>query len=67
MILSPPSGSDNSALAAWARRLIDDLNRFFSRPQDWPVFADDAAAADGRLKVGEPYVTPTGELRRRVA
>ncbi len=64
MKLSPPLGTD---LAAWARRLVDDLNRFFPAFNELPTFADDAAAAAGRLKIGDGYVTPDGMVRRRVA
>lgn len=67
MILRQPTGSDNTSLAAWARGLVDDINRFFTRPEEWPTFADDADAAEGRVKIGEPYVTPDGIVRRRVA
>lgn len=64
MIFSPPGTSD---LAAWARRLVDDLNRFGQSPLEWPVFDDDAAASAGRVKVGEGYRTPGGEFRWRVS
>lgn len=67
MNLAPPTGSDLNSLTAWARRLVDDLNRFFQSPTDWPVFADDAAAAAGRVKVGEGYRTPDGQFRWRIA
>lgn len=54
-----------AAVYAWARRLVDDLNR---APMigDLPVFADDASAAAGRVGVGDGYVTPDGIVRRRV-
>ncbi len=64
MKLSPPTGAD---LAAWARRLVDDLNRFFPSIEDLPEFADDQAAEAGRLKVGQGYIDPNGFVRRRRA
>lgn len=63
MIFSPPTGSD---LAAWARRLIDDMNRFLFGIEDLPVFADDAAAAVGKVQVGQGYRAPDGTVRWRV-
>lgn len=66
-LLAPPTGNSNDQLAAWARRLTDDLNRFLPPIDALPTFADDAAAAAGNLKVGQPYVTPSGSVRRRVA
>lgn len=67
MNVTAPSGRSIEALAAWARRLTDDLNRFFQPIDTLPTFADDVAAAAGSLKVGQGYVTPTGEVRRRIA
>lgn len=66
MKLAYPFGDTPGQLAAWGKRLIDDLNR--SQTLDsLPTFADDQAAGAGRLKVGEHYVTPAGDVRRRVA
>lgn len=67
MIFTAPTGGTLPALLAWAQRFTSDLNQFHMSPNRWPTFADDTAAAAGRLKVGDPYVTPTGEMRRRVA
>lgn len=67
MNLAPPTGSGIASVEAWARRLIDDLNRFAVSVEDLPTFADDAAAAAGRVKIGQGYVTPAGVVRRRVA
>ena len=67
MKLGSPLGAGLPALEAWARRLVDDLNRFFPSAQELPVFADDAAAGAGRVKVGEEYVTPDGFRKRRMA
>lgn len=66
MILAPPTGNSNDQLAAWARRLVDDLNRFLAPIDGLPVFADDAAAAAGNVKVGQPYVATDGQVRRRI-
>jgi hypothetical protein len=67
MRLAPPVGNSNDQLAAWARRLTDDLNRFVQSIDSLPVFADDAAAAAGSLKIGQPYVATDGQVRRRIA
>lgn len=67
MKLAHPFGTDLPSLAAWARRLVDDLNRFAPTDAELPTFADDAAAAAGRVKVGDGYYTPDGVRRRRVA
>lgn len=64
MSVQPPAGTD---LHAWARQLVDDINRFLPTIGELPEFADDAAAEAGRVKVGEGYVTPAGVLRRRMA
>ena len=66
MIFAPPTGNSNDQLAAWAKRLVDDINRFHPTPDTWPIFANDAAAANGNLKVGQPYRTPDGTFRWRV-
>lgn len=64
MKFAQPQGPD---LDAWARRHVDDLNRFHPTVDNLPVFANDAAAAAGRLKVGAGYVSPDGVVRRRMA
>lgn len=66
-LFAPPTGSSTDQIAAWARRLTDDLNRFLPPIDSLPTFADDSAAANGNLKVGQPYVTPDGIVRRRVS
>lgn len=66
MNFAAPSGGDLQAVLAWARRLVDDLNRFLPTAAELPVFADDAAASVGRVKVGEEYVTPDGFRKRRM-
>jgi hypothetical protein len=67
MRLAPPTGNSNDQLAAWARRLTDELNRFLPTLDALPTFADDAAAQAGNLKVGQGYVTPDGIVRRRAS
>lgn len=67
MSVQPPAGSDLQSLHAWARRIVDDINRFLPTIGELPVHQDDQAAEAARVKVGEGYVTPTGELRRRMA
>lgn len=64
MRLAPPTGND---LAAWARQMVDDINRFLPTAGELPTFANDGEAAAGRVKVGEEYVTPDGFRKRRVA
>jgi hypothetical protein len=66
MRLAHPTGNSNDQLAAWARRLTDDLNRFVQSIESLPTFADDAAASGGGLKIGQPYVASDGQVRRRV-
>jgi hypothetical protein len=66
MIFANPANDSQSGMVAWAKRLIQDINRHHPPASRWPTFANDAAAAAGNLKVGYPYVTPTGEMRRRV-
>jgi hypothetical protein len=58
-------GSSNDAIYAWARQLVDDLNREPSIA-GLPTFEDDAAAAAGNVSVGDGYVTPAGIMRRRM-
>ena len=67
MIFSAPASKTLDGVSAWASRFVDEINRFHQPVNRWPTFADDAAAAEGNLKVGYPYVTPDGQLRRRVA
>jgi hypothetical protein len=66
MRFAPPTGNSNDQLAAWARRLVDDLNRFLPSIDSLPTFADDDAAEAGNLKVGAPYVDSSGIVRRRL-
>lgn len=63
MIFTAPTGDD---LRAWAMRLVDELTRFHPTLDTYPIFADDAAAAAGRLDIGRGYVTPAGAVRRRM-
>lgn len=65
MIFAHPSNGSPESVFAWAKRHIDEMNRFHMPVNRWPTFADDTAAAAGNLKIGAPYATPTGELRRR--
>jgi hypothetical protein len=67
MIFNANPGMGPEGLKAAFSRLVDELNRFHPTANRWPTFADDAAAAAGNLKVGEPYATPEGALRRRVS
>jgi hypothetical protein len=67
VIFSHPVGKSLDALHASFTRLIDELNRFHPTISRLPVFADDTAAADGQLKVGDGYVTPDGFVKRRMA
>jgi hypothetical protein len=67
MKFAHPAGNSSDQIAAWARRLTDDLNRFVQLPEAYPTFADDAAAAAGNLKVGQPYRSPDGLLRWRAS
>lgn len=64
MKLQPPVGTD---VAAELRRVVDDLNRFNVTIPEMPVFADDPAAAAGRVRIGEGYVDLNGFVRRRRA
>lgn len=67
MKFAQPPSMDIGGIAAWARRLTDDLNRSYPSIEALPTFADDASAAAGRVKVGQAYVTPDGIVRRRTA
>lgn len=64
MIFAAPAGND---VRAWAMRHVDEMNRFHPTIDTWPVFANDADAAAGNLKIGRGYVTPDGVVRRRMA
>jgi hypothetical protein len=63
MIFTAPQGD----MRAWAMRHVDEINRFHPPVDLWPIFANDAAAAAGNLKIGRGYVTPDGAVRRRMA
>jgi hypothetical protein len=67
MIFTGPAGKSIDAVHAAVQRLVDELNRFHPTISRLPVFTDDAAAAGGQLKVGDPYVDLNGFVRRRVA
>lgn len=64
MRLAFPTSTDLQGLAAWAKRLIEDLNKVQSI-EELPVASDNADAAAKNIKGG--YVTPDGIVRRRVA
>jgi hypothetical protein len=66
MRLAQPAGNSIEQLAAWARRLVDDLSRI-STIEALPTFANDIEASNGNLKVGQAYVDDAGIVRRRVA
>ena len=65
MTIHIPTGSPSPQ--EFQRSAAVQLNAFFQRLANLPDYANDAAAAAGNLKVGYPYVTPDGQLRRRVA
>lgn len=48
---------------AWAKRIVDDLNRERSL-SELPTFADDVAALAAGMKSKDGYVTPAGVVRR---
>lgn len=50
------------AIWAWAKRLIDDLNRGDTLNQ----YTDDAAAAAASVPIGSEYFDDTGVRRRRI-
>lgn len=56
-------GSAPEAFRAWAKRLVDQLNRERAI-SDWPTFADDTAATAAGMKSRDGYVTPAGVVRR---
>lgn len=66
MKLAYPVGGDLPSILAWAKRLIEDLNRH-AGVEELPTATDDADANAKNIRVGGAYVTPTGEVRRRVA
>jgi hypothetical protein len=61
------TSSAPDAIYAWAKRLVDDLNRSPAGVTDLPTHADDTVAGAANVAVGEGYVTPDGIVRRRVA
>jgi hypothetical protein len=65
MRLAYPTGGDLGNLLAWAKRLVEDLNRTFSI-DELPVASDDEEAAAKNIKLGAGYVTAEGIVRRRV-
>ena len=59
---------DAAALLGWARKLIDDLNRFSDPLRALPgPYADDAAAAGAGIAIGLGYIDDAGIARRRMA
>jgi soluble lytic murein transglycosylase-like protein len=66
MKLAFPTSTDLQGIAAWAKRLVEDLNKRLA-VDDLPTANDDADAAAKNIKVGAGYVKPTGEVMRRVA
>lgn len=66
MIFTKPAAATLPAIFAWAARHTEEVNRFHSPITRFPVFANDAAAAAGNLKVGSPYVDTNGFVRRRM-
>jgi hypothetical protein len=67
MIFSAPVNKTLDGIHGAFSRLVDELNRFHPTISRLPVFADDAAAAGGQLKIGDGYVDPSGFVRRRMA
>ena len=66
MRLAFPTGGDLPSLLTWAKRLVEDLNRA-QTVEEFPTASDDADADTKNVKIGKPYVTPDGVVRRRVA
>jgi hypothetical protein len=60
-------GVDPPSIKAWAKRLIDALNSPTDYVAGLPIYADDAAAAAGGVKIGEGYKTAAGVVRWRAA
>lgn len=56
-------GTAPAQIHAWAKRLVDDLNR---EPQ-LPQFTDDTAAAASNWPLNAEYFDDTGVRRRRIA
>ncbi len=54
-------------IKAWAKRLVDDLNRAPDPVSALPVHADDAAASNGGVPVGAGYRAGDGTVRWRQA
>jgi hypothetical protein len=52
---------------AWARRLIDDLNRISDPVSELQEFADDTAAGAGGIAIGSGYRATDGSVRWRRA
>lgn len=50
---------------AWAKRLVDDLNRVTDPIAEMQVFDDDTAAANGGVSVGSGYRATDGIVRWR--
>jgi hypothetical protein len=67
MIFTGPASRTIEAVAAGMQRLVDELNRFHPTISRLPTYANDAAAADGNLKVGDGYVDSNGFVRRRLS
>lgn len=67
MIFAAPANKTLDGIHGAFSRLVDELNRFHPTISRLPVFADDAAAEAGGLKVGDGYVDPNGFVRRRAA
>lgn len=67
MIFTHPASKALDAVHAAVVRLVDELNRFHPTISRLPVFANDAAAQSGQVKIGEPYVDTNGFVRRRLA
>lgn len=60
--------SQPAALFAWARKLIDDLNRYGDTLAALPgPYVDDNAAASAGIPVGSGYIDAAGVARRRIA
>jgi hypothetical protein len=55
------------AVRAWAKRLVDDLNKAPDPLANYPTYADDTAAETGGLPIGAGYVTAAGVVHRRMS
>jgi hypothetical protein len=67
MNIDPPTGNDLNSLGAWARRVAQEITRFFPTGAELPTFASDTEAAAARLNIGDEYFTPDGFRKRRTA